>query len=203
MAKREHYFTRFECGKFYHVYNRSVDRQPMFRSDENCEYFLKKFNQYLHDVLDVYTYSLLDNHFHFLVRIKDNLDKLKSNKKIENDIHLIVSKQFRILFQSYTLAFNKQYNRVGTLFQTPFKRALVSDDGYLTQLILYIHSNPQKHKLIKDFRDWKWSSFPIIRSQKSDGLITDEVIKWFGNLDEFILFHDLQLPSLTGNLIIE
>lgn len=66
MAKIEHYYTKFEEGKFYHIYNRSIDRQLLFKSDANYSFFLKKFDQYLSSVLDVYAYCLLENHFHLL-----------------------------------------------------------------------------------------------------------------------------------------
>ena len=44
MAKTEHYYTKFERGRFYHVYNRTVDKQPMFRGNKNYEYFLNKYD---------------------------------------------------------------------------------------------------------------------------------------------------------------
>ena len=65
MAKTEHYHTKFEEGKFYHIYNRAIDRQHMFKSTENYLYFLKRFDFYLSDVVQVYAYCLLDNIFIF------------------------------------------------------------------------------------------------------------------------------------------
>ena len=96
MAKIEHYHTKFEAGKFYHIYNRAIDRQPMFKSAENYAHFLRRFDFYLAEVIEVYAYCLLDNHFHFLIRVTDNLAKTKSN--LELSVHEIVSKQFRLFF---------------------------------------------------------------------------------------------------------
>ena len=45
MAKTEHYYTKFEEDKFYHIYNRTVDRKPMFRNEGNFEFFLKRFDK--------------------------------------------------------------------------------------------------------------------------------------------------------------
>lgn len=205
MAKEEHYHTRFEEGKFYHIYNRTIDKKPMFKNEGNYQFFLQKFDKYLTAVLDVYSYCLLDNHFHFLIRVKDDLNSFKTNNKIPNSttIHEIVSKQFRLLFQSYALAFNKQQERLGTLFQTPFKRAFVDDNNYITHLIYYIHSNPQKHGLINDFRNWKWSSYQSIINNKPTKLMRNEVIEWFGGKDEFIKFHIEGKHLLTDNFKIE
>jgi putative transposase len=205
MAKEEHYYTKFEEGKFYHIYNRTIDKKPMFANDGNNKFFLQKLRIYLSGVADVYAYCLLDNHFHILIRVKENMSNYRLVNQIEDtiDTHLIISKQFRVFFQSYALAFNKQQNRFGTLFQTPFKRALVNDDDYFTHLIYYIHSNPQKHNLIGDFRDWEWSSYKGIISTKPSRLMKDEVLKWFGSEQEYLNFHHSGKYLLNDNFIID
>ena len=50
MAKTEHYYTRFENDGIYHVYNRTVDRKPMFTSDENYAFFIRQFDKYLYQL---------------------------------------------------------------------------------------------------------------------------------------------------------
>jgi len=187
MAKTAHYYTKFEEGKFYHIYNRSIDRQPLFKSDANYRFFLKKFDQYLSNVLDVYAFCLLGNHFHLLIQVKESLASIDPNGDFS--VHDIVSKQFRIFFQSYALAFNIQHKRIGTLFQTPFKRAEINDEFYLSRLIYYIHANPQKHNLISDFRDWKWSSYKRILLETDTKLKKQEVLDWFGGKAEYLKFH--------------
>lgn len=189
MAKVEHYFTRFEEGEFYHVYNRSIDRQLMFKNEENNLFFLRKFHFYLDSVLTVYAYCLLENHFHFLIRIPDNMENYRIENKIPSSIstHDIISKQFRRFFQSYALAFNNQQNRCGTLFQTPFKRARVKNNQYLIYLIYYIHSNARKHQLVSDLRNWKWSSYNEILENESS--LNQEIIQWFGDKNAYINFH--------------
>jgi len=198
MAKTEHYYTKFEEGKFYHIYNRSIDSQPLFKSDANYKFFLKKFDQYLSNVLDVYAFCLLGNHFHLLIRVKEDLKDLNANSL---SIHDIVSKQFRIFFQSYALAFNIQHKRIGTLFQTPFKRAKINDEFYLSRLIYYILANPQKHNLIYDFREWKWSSYNRILLETDTKLKKQEVLDWFGGKAEYLKFHsDIQEVILFDEL---
>ena len=188
MAKEEHYYTKFESGRFYHVYNRTIDKKKMFVDEGNYVYFLKKFSFYLNELIEVYAYCLLHNHFHFLIRIKE---------KTALDLHEIVSKQFRLLFQRYALAFNKQRNRIGTLFQTPFKRALVVEQEHLFHLIYYIHHNPKKHQLTHDFRIWRWSSFTSLLTEKPTLLKRKEVIKLFGSLEEFKNFHFRELDNFV------
>jgi putative transposase len=201
MAKTEHYYTEFEEGHFYHIYNRTIDKQPMFKSEDNYEFFLKQYDKYLSPVTDTYAYCLLGNHFHILLRVKEDLlcsPDLTTFQKLSNlpvaDIagksaHDLVSHQFRKFFQSYAMAFNKQHTRVGTLFQTPFKRVLVSSDAYFTQLVYYIHSNPFHHNLIDDFREWKWSSYNRILIDKPSKLKKQEVIEWFGDKHYYEEYH--------------
>jgi REP element-mobilizing transposase RayT len=196
MAKTEHYFTKFEAGKYYHIYNRGVDRKPIFKQKENYIYFLTRIDKYLSQVLDLYAYSLLKNHFHLMVKIKDLTDFANSTLISEQDISKIVSDSFKRMFQSYAMAFNKKYNRVGTLFQTPFKRSQVDSDDYFTNLILYIHSNPQKHNLIEDFRLYQWSSYLPILKNNSDILHSSEVIDWFGGKDQYQDLHDERQKNL-------
>ena len=71
MARTDHYYTKFEEGRFYHIYNRAVDKKPLFKNLDNYEFFLKKYDQYLSPVIDTYAYCLLGNHFHLMVRVKD------------------------------------------------------------------------------------------------------------------------------------
>jgi len=206
MAKVEHYHTKFEEDRFYHIYNRSVDKKPMFKNEDNYEYFLKKYDAYLSPVTDTYAYCLLGNHFHILLRVKGESDlttgltsdlttfeKLSNLKtpKPEKSVHDIVSHQFRKFFQCYAMSFNKQQGRTGTLFQTPFKRAMVEDELYFTRLIYYIHANPQHHGLINDFREWKWSSYNRILMDKPSKLNKAAVLDWFGNPKEYIKFHQI------------
>ena len=73
MALTEHYYTKFLEGHFYHIYNRSVDRKPMFKNADNYQYFLRQYEHYLSEVIETYAYCLLGNYFHLLVRIPEDL----------------------------------------------------------------------------------------------------------------------------------
>jgi REP element-mobilizing transposase RayT len=206
MAKTEHYYTQFEEENFYHVYNRTVDKKPMFKNRGNYEYFLRQYDKYLSPVAATYSYCLLSNHFHLLIRISDlkNLKNFESsnskNTESNKTVHQIVSHQFRKFFQSYSMAFNLKYNRIGTLFQTPFKRVEVDKDEYFTQLVYYIHANPQLHGLIKDFREWEWSSYSRILINKPSKLKKKEVLDWFGGEERYIQFHREHHENILNTL---
>jgi hypothetical protein len=102
------------------------------------------------------------------------------------------------------MAYNKQQDRVGTLFQTPFKRALVETDAYFTQLIYYIHSNPQHHGLISDFREWPYSSYERMLIEKPSKLRKKEVLDWFGTTELYKQYHHaVHAWKLDSKLILD
>lgn len=55
----------------YHIFNRAIGSEQLFREDENYRFFLQKYKQHILPVADTFAYCLLPNHFHCLVSIKD------------------------------------------------------------------------------------------------------------------------------------
>ena len=215
MSKTAHYYTKFEENQFYHIYNRTVDRHPLFCNEGNYAFFLQRYDAYLSPVIDTYSYCLLGNHFHLLIRVRslEDLTKFVDLVNVPQDLttfqklsnlknktpHQIVSHQFQKFFQSYAMAFNKQQGRVGTLFQTPFKRVLVNSDAYFMQLVYYIHANPTHHNMLQDFREWKWSSYQRTLMDNLSKLKKAEVLAWFADKDGFIKFHNETQQLIEAN----
>ena len=133
-----------QADTFYHIYNHANGNENLFRNDENYSFFLQKWAKYIEPIADTYAYCLMPNHFHVLVKIKTE-EELLWGKNLSG----LLSKQFSNLFNSYAKAYNKMYERKGSLFNRPFKSKLVSDDNYLTTLIYYIHHNPIHHGFTK------------------------------------------------------
>ncbi|WP_129715356.1 hypothetical protein [Pedobacter sp. SYP-B3415] len=194
MAKKSHYSTRFEYSGYCHIYNRVIDRKPLFTRDENFRFFLSRMQKYSSPVLDVQVYCLLSNHFHLLVRVKDKFRVRLATA--EQDPHLVVTHCTQRFLQSYAMAFNRQESRVGSLFQQPFKRSRVTSQNYLIWLIFYIHSNAQKDAMVTDFRNWKWSSYRKFLSPQRDRFLR-QIISLYGSRKEFIDFHNQQLSTLS------
>jgi hypothetical protein len=103
---------------------------------------------------------------------------------------------FKNLFIAYTRAFNRATGRTGTLFERPFHRKPVDSQAYFLTLINYIHQNPQKHGLIADFRDWKWSSYGAYCSDRPSNIRREQVIAWYGGQRSFFEAHDKDLTNL-------
>ena len=101
-----------------------------------------------------------------------------------------VSNQFSNFFNAYAKTINKAYGRTGSLFEHPFERVPITTDKQFWNVIAYIHQNPQKHGFVKDFRDWKYSSYGIIPARKHTLIKRDEVMKWFGTIDDYLSLHN-------------
>ncbi|MCE2963534.1 MAG: transposase [Chitinophagales bacterium] len=90
-----------------------------------------------------------------------------------------MSRQFGKLFSSYTQSLNKRTGRKGSLFMPNFKRKLVDDPFYFTQLVAYIHLNPVKHGYIDDPLDWTFTSYHAYTSRFKSRVKTDIILDFF------------------------
>jgi putative transposase len=160
-------------GTYFHIFNRGNNREKLFREVRNYECFLRLYAFHIAPIADTYAYCLLKNHFHFLVRIKDGPEKTLYPAGL--------SKPFSNFFNAFTRTVNKEYGRTGALFQRPFGRIAVTSDSHLLRLIVYIHQNPQKHRLAHDFREWPFSSFHVQFSVQPSFVNRENVMKLFGN----------------------
>ncbi|QZZ21304.1 transposase [Leptothermofonsia sichuanensis E412] len=134
----------FQPEHFYHLYNRSNDRNRVFFGRENYLRFLHLIRRYLiEQALDVLAYCLMPSHYHLLVRCKTDA----------------ISEAIQRLSMAYTKAMNRRYNRVGSLFQGQFRAIEVDGDEYLYHLARYIHLNPVKAGMVAHPKEWEFSSY--------------------------------------------
>lgn len=182
-----HRATPLEAGKFYHLYNRGNNRENIFLEERNYSYFLKLYAQHVSPVAYTYAYCLMRNHFHLLIRVKDDIQRSERSKR--SDRLDPATRAFKSLFMAYAMAINKAYHRTGKLFQEHFSRIEITSDNYFTNLIFYIHFNPQKHGFVADFREWPWSSYGTLISITQTKLMRDDVLAWFEGRDGFTNFH--------------
>lgn len=60
--------------KYYHIYNRGINGETLFREKTNYEHFLRLYERYIDPVADTFAWVMMPNHFHLLVRIKEKED---------------------------------------------------------------------------------------------------------------------------------
>ena len=180
-------------GNYYHIYNRGNNGIDVFFDNESYYHFLKLYDKYISPIAKTYAWCLLKNHFHVLVFIKNDneidFDKLEYST-VDKPKRLDPSKQFGHLFNAYTQAINKKFNRTGALFEKPFERKQITSERYLQNVIYYIHNNPVQHGFVKQMNLYPWSSFETIISDKPTKLKRQEVIEYYGDVENFIDFHN-------------
>lgn len=204
---------------FYHIYNRGVNGENIFIEERNYDLFLNLFEKHITPVCDLFSYCMLRNHFHVSVRTKSEEEIVEYKKTLDKETLRVssvnsrqarqgkianqeegqsrkplgskyISDHFSNFFNAYAKTINKAYGRTGSLFQHPFGRVPITSDKQFWNVIAYIHQNPQKHKFVTDFREWKYSSYGIILSEKKTSVNRDKVMEWFGNRDEYLKLHE-------------
>jgi len=173
-----------QCGNYYHIFSRGVNRENIFIEDRNYHLFLNLYIKYCGPIVDTFAYCLLRNHFHLFVRIKTKAEIMVLSAK--DTINTLAnetspSHQFSVFLNAYSKTINKAYHRTGSLFQHPFGRVLITNHDYFNNLICYIHQNPQHHGFAKDFREWPFSSYHVYLANQETFVNRKIILEYFRN----------------------
>lgn len=176
---------------FYHIYNCGNNKENIFLENDNYDYFLGLVKKHITPVSEVLAYCLLKNHFHLLVKTKEDIDSKK------------ISQSFSNLFNAYSKSINKKYDRMGSLFKDRFSRIKIENEEYLRNIVVYIHLNPTHHGFVEDFKDYNYSSYKSYFSIKSTSLYRDYIINLFGDLLNFKYNHEEKQLKILDKLTLE
>lgn len=191
---------------FYHVYNRGVEKRPIFLDEQDYRVFLF--------YMDLYLFPKQES----IEKIKENINLTEDEKnkrmskllclnnfygKIEilcyilmlNHFHFILKQVdknnmelfMKSLLTKYSQYFNKKYKRVGPLFQGRYKAILIDKEEYLLYLSRYIHINAQEVLLKnQNLTDYPWSSYSsYIKGTGSKWLNKDYILNYFKQKQDF------------------
>ncbi len=196
-------------GETYHLFNRAVGNEKLFRTSENYLLFLDRFDKHTFSICDTFTYCLLPNHFHFLIRVKDEHLIRKHYQSVKHrtiplydnaTLSDFIMERFSNWLNSYTKSYNGMFQRKGALFPDYTKRSLVSNDNSFSKVIHYIHANPVHHGYCDHLESWEYSSYQTLLSNLPTDLLRNEVIDWFGSKEAFIEFHQqpVEMKTITN-----
>jgi putative transposase len=150
-------------GRFYHIYNRGNNKQPIFYTAENYLFFLRKMRTHILARAHFLAYCLMPNHLHWLVHIRNG----------DTQDYSSINKEIGILLRSYAQAINKCLCRTGSLFQQRTKAVEIDSKFYALTCFHYIHQNPVKANLVTQMGKWDFSSYPDYAG-KRNGTIIDK-----------------------------
>lgn len=184
---------QFSPHALYHVYNRGVARQPIYLDTQDYDAFLRRLKLILlpkeqaeklqisgsrirlynmYGDLNLQAFCLMPNHFHLLLQQADD--------------PTAISRFISTLNTSYSMYFNRKYERVGPVFQGRFKAAPVDNDAYYTHLVRYIHCNPIALKA--NIYTYPYSSQQFYFKQSEPWLNTASMEEMFDSPDQYFEF---------------
>lgn len=179
---------KIEVGGIYHIIKRGVEKRKIFLKPQDYSRFilaLEFFNTKEHvdlweivarggtvppqmriskrrqskkdSIVDLLVFTLMPNHFHLIIR-----------EIIEGGISLFMRK-----IGGYSWYFNKQYERVGPLFQSRYKIIPITSDEQLQITFAYVHTNPiglfepgwkefkveNPQQALQKLKEYRWSSY--------------------------------------------
>ncbi len=199
MASRK---TILATDQIYHIYNRGVEKRPIFLNKRdynrfiqivnyyrfaNCPVKFSKFKAMSRDsksdllstlesqadkLVEILVFCLMPNHIHFLCK------QLKDNG---------ISKFMNKLSSGYSHYFNILNQRVGSLFQGNFKAVIIETDEQLVHTSRYIHLNPVSSYLIEfeSLESYDYSSYPEYTGHKTGFCNTEQILSYFKNVQDY------------------
>ncbi len=207
----------FEPCNYYHIVFKSIDGLLLFQEETDYYIFLKRLKEFTGFLFDTWAYCQLQNHVHLIVKARpaglifDDVNNMAAEKQtvsmkkfLNEPTELIfIDEMFERQVNSFMVSFanfsKNKYKRQGGLFQKPFKRILISNDSWLQQAIIYVHANPLKHKISKNYESYRHSSYAEIVSAKTVNCDVKSVLLFFGGLNKSIHFHEKQIAYFYQN----
>ena len=184
----------------------SIIASPTTPSKEKSRALKRLRLNNFHGEITLIAYSLMPNHFHFLIKQKSALS---------------IDKFMNSLATRYTMYFNRKYKRVGALFQAVYKAVIVETDIQLLYLTKYLHRQalrkPRYFSAKKSaskgeaLRSWKVvqpCSYPeYLGQRKTEWVKPDEVLYFFSRENPLLSYRafieEFEDLSMIQNITLE
>ncbi|MCK5851671.1 Helicase associated domain protein [bacterium] len=146
---------------FYHIFNRGIEKRKIFFNDDDRSLLLDLMFETANEFnVEIHTYALMPNHFHFFIKtLEPNLCRF---------MHSSMNK--------FVKSYNRLNERVGRLFQGPYKAIVVDSNEYGHILSRYIHLNWARaygnkrlslEKRFNAINEYQWSSYRAFAGRES------------------------------------
>lgn len=199
----------------YHIFNRGNNCELLFQSESDYSHFLDLYAIYANPFFETYSWCLMNNHFHFCIRVKsdnefgrfdkrnrwskDTIVKWKLHDISEIPVEMQITpnpqRMFAFMFDAYAKYLNRKYAARGVVFERSCEMKLIDSDEYLIDLICYIHNNPVKHNICKLPEQYRWSSYTEILNDNSLFCNSEKIIQLYSSKDNFIYVHQSKFSN--------
>jgi REP element-mobilizing transposase RayT len=155
----------YEESCYYHLYNRGCNKELIFHGEKDFKKLIEIISESkMDEYLQLCAFSLMPNHYHFLV-------KQTSSKPVSSWIQFI--------FNRYVRWYNIKYNRKGTLFEGNVKTKCIDRIEYLGNITHYVHCNPNSELL---------KSYSSLNFLKDNTIVCLKFYQdFFNDLDEYFI----------------
>lgn len=128
-----------------HIIQLGRDGQQVFYQEQDYQYFRDCLDAATYNNwLKVHAYVLMPDHVHMLVT-PGEFDS--------------ISRTIQSIGRNYVQYFNESYGGKGTLWEGRYRATVVDERDYLLVCSRYIELNPVRRGLVKNPRDYHWSSY--------------------------------------------
>ncbi|MGB9680833.1 MAG: transposase [Minisyncoccia bacterium] len=182
-------------GEYYHIFNRSIDRKPIFiykkdvlRAIKSLDFYrLAETNKVKFSDFNIWSDEKKQEFLEKFCDKNNHLVEILSYCFMPNHYHFLLRQEkedgiskFISQFQnSYTRFFNTKYKRKGHIFEGQFKAVRVETEEQLIHLSRYIHLNPYSSFVVKEINDlitYPYSSLMGYLSDKEGKFLNKEII---------------------------
>jgi len=147
----------------YHILTRGNNRQDIFQDEEDYRKYLSILKKYKEKYdFKLYHYVLMTNHVHLVIEPTDTGGALS---QIMKGINL-----------SYAQHYKTKYKYIGHFWQDRYKSIIISKDEYLLACGSYVELNPVRANMVKDPKEYIWSSYGAYAYGKRDTLVNQHPV---------------------------
>jgi REP element-mobilizing transposase RayT len=129
---------------------RGIEGANIFWDDKDREHFLSRVGEIGKATeTRILAWALMDNHVHMLLFSGSSG----------------LPRFMRRLLTGYAVWFNRRHQRSGHLFQNRYKSIVCEEDGYLLELVRYIHLNPLRSHVVGNLEEldrYRWSGHGVL-----------------------------------------
>jgi len=147
-------------GSPHHILNRGNNKERIFLDEGDYAFFISQVRKYKRKFpVKVYHYCVMPNHYHFLIEPRDK----------ESLVGFMHSSM--VVYAQYV---QRKYDRVGHIWQERYKSPVIQTERYLAYCGYYIEDNPRRAGLVKDLREWPWSSYRFYAYGRPDPVVDSD-----------------------------
>ena len=151
-------------GYPHHIIQRGNNRQAIFSSAADYPMMLALLDENAHKFgVALHAYVLMGNHFHLLATptTAEGLPQM-----------------MQAVGRRYVRYFNDRQGRSGTLWEGRYRSTLIETERYLLACMAYIDLNPVRAGMVKEAKDYPWSSHGHYVGLRTDKMVTPHPLFW-------------------------